>query len=68
MDYQLLHLIHDVMAKVIDRVNGNGDEEVEKFPSLKQYMKLNLTRWLDDRYTGNDLWVGAEFGFAITAT
>ena len=32
MDHQLLHLIHDVMAKVIDRINGNGDEEVGNIP------------------------------------
>lgn len=32
MDHKLLHLIHDVIAKVIDGIDGNGDEEVGNSP------------------------------------
>ncbi|KAI4283810.1 MAG: hypothetical protein L6R38_001926 [Xanthoria sp. 2 TBL-2021] len=44
IDHNLLHMIQDIMSKVIDRIEGNGDEEVGGFLINHVTDKANAAR------------------------
>lgn len=65
IDHNLLHMIQDIMSKVVDRIAGNGDEEVGGFLVNHVSHKANAACRSDDKYTGNHLSLGTGSRSAV---
>ena len=45
MDHNLIHIIHDIMSKVIDRTEGDGDENVGGFLINRVTYRADAACW-----------------------
>ncbi len=54
IDHRLLHVIHDIISKVIDRIGGDGDEEVN-CPFISRAQEAHTAHPSDDSYTSTHL-------------
>lgn len=66
IDHNLLHMIQDIMSRVIDHIEGNnGDEEVGRLLINHVIPEINAARHPDDKYIDNHLSLSAGSRFAV---
>lgn len=66
IDHNLLHMIQDIMSRVIDRVEGNnGDEEVGRLLINHVVPETNAAPCPDDKYIDNHLSLSAGSRSAV---